>query len=398
MNNTTFLLDGYDEYGVMGCIEQYLSITYNHEFASLSEISLDLILISEVFEYFSNKEVWLNYIYRKLESAKKLISTFYHETRLYGGLLEFAVALKLIHNSTGYFAKPLGTINKALTQSINEKINNYIQNISSLTISDYDLIAGATGIGIYLLYMDKYFDSSMSQLNIYFSKLCSSIDEKYGWFIKYENQLKTNEEMQKYKLGHYDCGAAHGIAGPLFVLSKICKNNISNCTAIEHILNFYASIEYKVNDVFTWPGKVPPFQEIPTPYVNFSWCYGYTGIYNSIFSAYTALGYEKQKNRLLENSIKLWQKMVVSQSMTYLRSYGLCHGYAGVLCGMTRTFNLTNEKDLIQNIFLLRRFIISNLQKINNNVSLLEGMQGVLLALLHSIKNNTKFDLLLLLK
>ena len=328
-----------------------------------------------------------------------MIATYYHETRLFGGLLEFTIALKLINNKTGYFAKPLETINRTVRQVINKKLQQNMQDIKSLTISDYDLIAGATGIGVFLLYMDNHLTESLSLLNTYFSTLCATNGSNYGWFIKYENQLQTNEEMSKYKFGHYDCGAAHGIAGPLFILSQIHerKYNINNYLSINQVLNFYKSIEYKVDDIFTWPGKVSPFKEVPLPYVNISWCYGYTGIFNTLLSAYSALGYNAEIAHLLDNSVRLWRKLNVDSSKMYLRTRTLCHGYAGVLCGMTRTFNLTNDPSLLNNISLLRQYIISTMTKLNNRVSLLEGIQGVLLALLYSINRDTQFESLLLL-
>lgn len=400
MSKKIFLSDSYDEYGVINSVEEYLRIACDKKLLSLNTISLDLLLLSEVFEIFKDKELWLNIIYKKLEYAKHLIATYYYDIRLFGGLLDFAVALKFVHDRTGFFLKPLETINKTITPLLNEKMHRSINAIESLTISDYDLIAGATGLGIYLLYMDMddLQSSSFHLLETYFSKICTINNRKYGWFIKYENQLKTNEEMEKYKLGHYDCGAAHGIAGPLFVMSKMYKSKYFNRSSLETILDFYKSIEYKVNDVFTWPGKVPPFNEIAVPFINLSWCYGYTGIFNSLLTAYTILGHTNEKNLLLENSIKMWQNIIVNNSMSYLRTLTLCHGYSGVLCGMTRTFKLTDEKSLLNNIALMRCYLIDNLRNINNNTSLLEGIQGVLLALLYSIRNDTQFESLLLLK
>lgn len=397
MEYNYFNKDAYDEYGIFVNINNYLQTLLSFEYSPLSKISLDLVLISEVYDYFSTRDAALEMIYQLIKRANTLISTVYFEPKLYGGLLDLAVAINMISKKTGTFTKPRNTLFRTLEPMLLNICRDKKKALTSLKASDYDLINGVSGIGVYLLSLGCEFSPELRDLiSQYFDLLSSMNNGKYNWFIEYENQVSTNEEMERYKDGHYDCGVAHGIAGPLCILSELNQNKINN-SAIERIVSFYETIEYNENGVSLWPGKKAPKEDFFLKYTNLSWCYGYTGISNSLLKAYTSLQNTSAYNRILGNSVSLWNSIKIDNDMKYLRTLTICHGYAGVLCGMVQTYRATGDVSLLVNIFKLRRYIMERIDSVKNYSSILEGKQGILLSLLSTINDKTSFEKILLL-
>lgn len=96
---------------------------------------------------------------------------------------------------------------------------------------EYDVISGLSGVGRYFLSISEN-PEALKRLKVIL-EYCISLVEPVqimnetvpGWYIAPEN-LFTNEDRRKYPKGGFNCGVAHGIAGPLALLSLAYEHGI----------------------------------------------------------------------------------------------------------------------------------------------------------------------------
>lgn len=198
MRESIFIKDAYDEYGIFNSIENFLLLELselNHK--DISPISMDILLISEVYEFLKDKDRWLEVMFKKLNIIKELLSQHNYGIRLFGGLLELELVMKIANRKTNYFYKPLDTLNRVIIDEIPLFISNRVEKINSLEVSNYDLISGITGVGTFMLNNDLFKENESSNSIIeYYKRLCIKRNNKYCWFIEYQNQISTNEEIR----------------------------------------------------------------------------------------------------------------------------------------------------------------------------------------------------------
>ena len=399
-----FCKDCYDSFGVVKEIDQYLFSTSksldkkNSPIAALGAESMDLLLLSEVYDMFANKELCLDMMLSKLERVKILLNNFSFDTRMFGGLLELTIVISFVCEKTGHFNLAMLSLKEQLEELILTKIDESEQQINSINVSQYDLIAGLSGVGVYLNLVDSHNAKLLDALINYFKKLCIKNENKYGWFVEFENQIRTNEEFERFKFGHYDCGMAHGIAAPLAILSELYKLGKVDNKEILNILDFYEKIKFVKKDITIYPGKVGPDFKSPYMGLNLSWCYGIPGISMSLIKAYSILGMKEELEATHSNLINICEEINKNDKIINLSTYTLCHGYAGLMCCFNQIFHITHEKSVEKAIKVIRPHIMKNLESIKNNFSVLEGKQGVLLSLLSTIKDSTDYEKLLLIK
>lgn len=400
MQESIFLKDAYDEHGIFNSIENYLLLELSElDHIGISPISMDILLISEVYEFLKDKDRWLEVMFRHLNKIRESVSQHNYGIRLFGGLLELELVLEIVNRKTNHFHKPLNTLNSTIIDEITLFISNRVEKINSLEVSNYDLISGVTGVGNFMLNNGLFKDNEISNSIIkYYKKLCNKRNDKYCWFIEYQNQISTNEEMNTYRSGHYDCGMAHGIAGPLRILSELYLHGLIDDKYIINILEFYENIEETIDGIICWPGKVDNNFNSVYKSLNLSWCYGIIGISPSLIKAYTVLGDIQKSEILYTNYINLSKLLITNNNMKYFNTITICHGHSGLLCGLNQALMVTHDKNILKSIDMLRRHIINRINFLDNTGSLLEGKQGVLLSLLSTINPNTEFEQLLLLK
>ena len=96
---------------------------------------------------------------------------------------------------------------------------------------EYDVISGLSGVGRYLLCISDN-PEALKRLKVILKycisliqPICINGEHVPGWYIAPEN-LFTNADREKYPQGSFNCGLAHGIAGPLALLSLASQQGI----------------------------------------------------------------------------------------------------------------------------------------------------------------------------
>ncbi|MEO3797735.1 lanthionine synthetase C family protein [Nonomuraea sp. B10E15] len=192
-------------------------------------------------------------------------------------------------------------------------------------LAEFDLIRGLTGLGALLLARDG--DSPLlKEVLAYLVCLCQPVRMEGrklpGWW---SDRGPADEELIG---GHGNNGVAHGIAGPLAVLSFAVRCGVQvpgQHDAIEvcvRWLDRYGCCYWTTRDQLSAPE--PPKPQVARP----SWCYGELGIARAQQLAGIALG-DPARRLAAENAVV--GALTDRARLGRVTDASLCHGWAGLL-------------------------------------------------------------------
>ncbi|OWT47261.1 lanthionine synthetase C family protein [Bacillus sp. K2I17] len=379
------------------------------------------MVIAECYRFIESKSIADELIYNNMKIIRKglMENTLIGEMALFGGLTEVALSVYTVNKHTGNYEKFLEKINMLLTSKLLSKMDNLNKKIQSLEEVDYDVISGLSGVTSYLLLLGRYEEITKRALEL-LVHICSykNINGNVipNWHIHQKNL--DIENRTNYPNGYINLGLAHGIAGPLVILSKAYKNGIivkGQKEAILNIINLYNKYSIRSEGYTYWP-MILSFEEYLSEVkektnVRDGWCYGGIGIARAIFIA---------SNALMDNKMQEWAyKIIEERAKMGIEEYNLisptlCHGYAGVLSILANTIREKEESLLIkQRIDHIRKKIISMFDEASKygfiDVELrmddgkyildkqdtylfISGASGIILALLSLYHESTSLD------
>ncbi|WP_344219913.1 lanthionine synthetase C family protein [Nonomuraea bangladeshensis] len=200
------------------------------------------------------------------------------------------------------------------------------------TFAEYDLFRGLTGIGVLLLLRAPGSDLLGGILN-YLIRLSKPrrIDgqELPGWWVNHDP-----DPLLPTPGGHVNVGLAHGIAGPLALLSlatlRGCKMP-GQIDAIHALARWFDQWRQSSQDGLWWPQWLTR-NELRTGRTNQttpgrpSWCYGTAGIARALQLAALAID-DPIRRGIAEMAMA---ECLTDQQLCKITGPGLCHGMAGV--------------------------------------------------------------------
>lgn len=200
---------------------------------------------------------------------------------------------------------------------------------------EYDVFFGLSGIGALLLRRDPG-GSAMEQILYYLVALSTllRVDGQVlpGWWVGHGPHRRYSVA---YRGGHGNLGAAHGIAGPLALLSQAMRRGITvdgHREAIATICEWLDAWRQDGEAGPWWPEWITladlrsgwPSQSGPA---RPSWCYGTPGIARAGQLAGIATG-DAHRQQMYEDALLRCLEDPAQQSR--ITDGGLCHGWAGV--------------------------------------------------------------------
>ncbi len=386
-----------------------------------------LIIIGEMLELMPEQSKWLEYSYKIMEELKENIQYGKVKTLgAFGGLADILFAVKLFNAKTGYYERFLKTAENLMLDRAESYIKACQRNINNIKDYHYDLVSGLTGVGMYLLWDEDVNDRKKAVLKSilnYFVCLCQ--DTQYqghivpGWHIKYENQTRE-EDRQNFSQGNLNFGLAHGILGPLLVLSEAYKKGMiveGQLEAIKKIIMIYMKFRILDKDgVYNWPSQLKIEDFIDNKCIDrvreprASWCYGNIGISRALYLVSKNIG----DNELLQFSINNLLSIAKMDNRKYLlESSIICHGYSGILVVLNLLCKEIGHPILKSKIHELIAEIIKSYDenysygfvncgtvekdgiKVTGYIEffdILNGAAGVVLALISAIKRDTIWE------
>lgn len=259
-----------------------------------------------------------------------------------------APAVAFVLNATGEtggFRRALAALDTRIAMLTRRRINTANERIlrrERPPAQEFDLFYGLTGLGAY--WLRRAADSTVfSEVLSYLVRLVEPLpgdhDRLPGWWTDHD---PSGRRSDAFPGGHGNLGMAHGIGGPLALLSLAARAGVvvpGQLEAITRICVWLDGVRKDTDSGPRWPYWVIRADRQPgragrTEPLRPSWCYGAPGLARAQQLAGIVLG-NTARQRLAEHA--LLACLSDDRQLDQLREAGLCHGAAGVLHTVART-------------------------------------------------------------
>ncbi|MFQ6144442.1 lanthionine synthetase C family protein [Streptomyces seoulensis] len=196
-----------------------------------------------------------------------------------------------------------------------------------VTISAYDVISGLAGLGALSLArrLDGTTRSVLDALVALTRPLPDGETPLPGWWVAQDTVSYAPASVHD---GHANLGCAHGMAGPLALLSLAWSDGIrvpGQRDAARVLVQWLC--EQRLADAPGWP-TVMTTKGAVTGLGRPSWCYGAPGIARALYLAGTAFGEPRWRHEAVTTLLAV---LTAKPGGSLLTDPGLCHGWAGLL-------------------------------------------------------------------
>ncbi len=253
---------------------------------------------------------------------------------LFGGLSGLAFATASLSRDGTRYQRLLCNLDEALAPEATASGERLRSDRGPGPVSEFDVIAGASGVGAYLLKRDVH-----GVLPEVLSGLVSLAEPQEGpprWMTP--PQLLGDESLvRSYPRGNLNCGLAHGIPGPLALLalalpagSEVPGQYEAVRRLAEWLVAHRADDEWGVN----WPAVVPlatpdaPELDPRLEPSRSAWCYGSPGVARALWFAGEALDDAGLRDLAVEAMHAVLRRPLQQRR---IESPTFCHGVAGLL-------------------------------------------------------------------
>ncbi|MGI9001951.1 MAG: lanthionine synthetase C family protein [Pseudonocardia sp.] len=307
---------------------------------------------------------------------------------LYYGAPAVAFALHTAAAGTGGYTGALRVLDTAITTLTMRRVelaHARINRGERPRASEFDLFYGLTGLGSYLLCRNQD-TATLREVLSYLARLTLPLtddDERLpGWWTRLDPSGPTSDAFTG---GHANLGMAHGIAGPLALLSLAARRGTvvdGQMTAIERICAWLDLQRQHTGPGHWWPQWITLAEHRastvsqPRP-LRPSWCYGTPGLARAQQLAGLALG-DTARQRMAERA--LTSCLADPGQLDRIRDGGLCHGIAGLLHVAHRVAHDADDERLTAHLPRLHALLLD--REPAQNDGLLDGTTGTALALL----------------
>ena len=304
-----------------------------------SGVALLLAYLDSCFPNEGRLEQAYSCLVRSLNPAS---TTGHFDIGLYSGLSGLAWTISYVSGNSAVGSRMVDSINQAISSKISANLA-FDDVPDRLSESQYDIIDGASGVGLHLLdHMDSDNCRSAVDAIVRFTVWLSGVDiDEPRTFVVPE--MSSNEERRHlFTKGWWDFGLAHGAPGPLVFLAKAKMKGVGGemskraIASFAHWLNSHKQYDrWGVN----WPAVCGPQKHSDSHTLSrAAWCYGAPGISRALWMTGLALDDEELKSIALEA-----MQAVCLRPRRFWGSdpANLCHGLAGVLIIALRFYNET---------------------------------------------------------
>ncbi|WP_247480305.1 lanthionine synthetase C family protein [Streptomyces sp. XM4011] len=254
------------------------------------------------------------------------------------GLFHGLPAVTFVLHAAGRYPPALNTLDPHLVRLAHRRAAAAMARIERgepATFREYDIFTGLTGIGALLLLRNPG-GSALEAVLRYLVALTRPLRVAGlavpGWWVGHDPRSRT---AGRYAEGHANLGAAHGVCGPLALLSLAWSAGArvpGQREAIGAILDWLDSWRQEAEEGPWWPEHLTldqlrsgrPAQRGPA---RPSWCYGTPGIARAGQLAARALR-EPDRQRGYENALA--RCLADDHQLDRIADTGLCHGWAGL--------------------------------------------------------------------
>jgi hypothetical protein len=300
-----------------------------------------------------------------------------------------AVAFTLHAADHPAYASALTTLDAHISTLTRERLRCAHERVDAgrrPALREFDLIRGLTGVGVYLLHRHRGGDLLRDVLS-YLVRLAEPIraDNRQtlpGWW---SDNAPNDQPSEEWPGGHGNFGMAHGIAGPIALMSAAMRRGITvpgQADAIGRTCEWLDRWRSGTECNAWWPEMICAV-ELRSGAARQagpgrpSWCYGTPGLARAQQLAGLALG-DTRRQQIAEQALA--GCVADEQQLAQLRDASLCHGWAGLLQTAWRVAADSDDSDLFD-VIRLRKLLDQHVKHAPPaQYGLLEGMAGVHLA------------------
>lgn len=220
----------------------------------------------------------------------------------------------------------LETVDNVLTGVVGPRCDELLRT-RGMPVRDWDLISGLTGIGVHLLARPAA-RPALEQILATLVGLGRDDGGGPRWVTPTEH---VGENLRAATPGgNLNCGLAHGVAGPLALMSLALLAGVEVPGQVEATRRAAAWLaEQGRPGAFgpRWPAALPLGAGLEPPPARPGWCYGNAGVARALWLAGRALDEPAHRQRALE---ALREALERQRSERPLDAPTVCHGAAGL--------------------------------------------------------------------
>ncbi|MGH3929681.1 MAG: lanthionine synthetase C family protein, partial [Pseudonocardiaceae bacterium] len=255
---------------------------------------------------------------------------------LFFGAPALAFALHAAADRPGKYERALCALDASVTTVTRRRLDQAHARIDRgdrPALAEFDLINGLTGLGAHLLRRDPSGDL-VRQVLAYLVRLTEPLGAEGlpGWWT---DLAPTGRRSTHLPGGHGNFGMAHGISGPLALLSLAMRRGIvaeGQAAAVQRICSWLDAWRQKHETGPWWPETIT-LEETrlgrvkQTRPMRPSWCYGTSGLARAQQLAGLAIG-DTDRQRMAEQA--LIGCLTDPDQLRRITDSSLCHGSAGL--------------------------------------------------------------------
>jgi len=300
--------------------------------SSLSMGRAGIALLCAEMDRRSPGQGWAEAGHRHLDAAVRAVDNWDHS--LFSGVAGVGFAAVLLAGGRPRYTRLLDTVDTALEPAV-ERAAHRLDGANGCGVREFDLISGLTGIGAYLLtrYQSGGPGTTLIRALSALTGLLADGGHPRRWHTP--ARLATGSLRDVYPDGHHNCGLAHGVAGPLALLSLAALEGVEapgTRAAIGVTAEWLAAARTGTPREPDWPDAVSLDPDAPTHDDRMpgraAWCYGAPGVARSLWLAGTALDRPEWCD-LAATTIRAIARR--PPETWWLATPSFCHGRAGLL-------------------------------------------------------------------
>jgi hypothetical protein len=310
---------------------------------------------------------------------------------LYNGAPALAFVLQAASaDGSGRYVRVLEALDNAIDGLAQRRVDDAVARIvrgELAGLAEYDLINGLSGIGAHLLRRAPR-SATFGRLLSYLVRLTQPmrIDGQLlpGWWTGHDPYFRHSAD---YPGGHGNFGMAHGVAGPLALLSLALLRGHAvdgQDEAIGRICAWFDTWRQHHDLGPWWPQWITDHERHTGRSIQRgpgrpSWCYGTPGIARAQQLAGLATG-DRSRTQMAEQAIAGCLSDPVQ--LGRISDFSLCHGWASLFATAWRAAENATTPIIAERLSAVReRLLLHAAPSAGDGIGLLEGDAGVALAL-----------------
>jgi lantibiotic modifying enzyme len=276
---------------------------------------------------------------------------------LSAGLGGLAIAVWNLSRSGTRYARLAAAIDEALIPRLRAEAAWLARaGAEGVDVSAFDVISGLAGVGRYLFHRAEEARHREALEDVL--RALVALTEGRGAPPRWHTParlLPDETSRRQYPNGNLNAGLAHGIPGPLALLSLTARQGVTvdgQGEAISRIADWI--LRHRVEDAWgtNWPNAVAlpggagtPDPGPPPAPTRAAWCYGAPGISRALWLAGEALDEDAWRDAAIDGMQAVFRRPIAARQID---SPTFCHGIAGLLQITLRFANETHDPAFVE--------------------------------------------------